>query len=160
MCLFSHRMTASRSTSIPTIGSASTIPRPCTSRSSVTTRSRSTIRKQLYGFGSWRKGRLNQKPNVKGLLAAVKQELAKETTDFTVLREGKQARFGDDSQGYVVCAFKDKRDWLRVYLVEYFLTKDSTLQLTISDRAEGFRNTLKAINRVHESFEVSGTKDK
>ncbi len=102
----------------------------------------------------------NQKPNVKPLLEAIKQEMAKETKDFSVLKEGKHPGSDDDSQGYLVCAYKNDRGWWWVSLVQYFVTKDWTLQLTISDRDEGFKNVLKIIAVIHESFTVTPLKRK
>ncbi len=102
----------------------------------------------------------SEKVDVKPFLEALKKKLKDEKTEASILKEGKHLGIEDDSQGYIVCAFKDERGLLWVQLVQCFLTKDRTIQLIISDRAEGFRNLLKVIARVHESFTIATPKPK
>ncbi|MEW6347566.1 MAG: hypothetical protein AB1646_00765 [Thermodesulfobacteriota bacterium] len=106
------------------------------------------------------KRKSSQKQDVKPILDALKKQLEKENKEVSILKEGKHLGVEDDSQGYLVCAFKDERGLLWVQLVQYFLTKDSIIRLIISDRAEGFKNLLKVVARVHESFTVATQKPK
>lgn len=87
------------------------------------------------------------------LLAALKKELAKQTKDFSVLGEGKLEGL-PGSQGYVVVSFKDKRGIELVQLVQYYVSPNACLQMTISDRPWGFKNLEPVIKKVHQSLRI------
>jgi hypothetical protein len=91
------------------------------------------------------------------LLDAFKKTLKAEMKDAAVLEEGKLAGL-EGSQGYIVCSFKDLRGIQLVQLVQYYVTKDRVLQLTISDRPEGFKNLEKVVRKIHQSLKILNPK--
>jgi len=92
-------------------------------------------------------------PRAEVLLEAFKKGLQDEMRDVSILEEGKHSGLGE-SQGYVICSFKDKRGIFLVQLVQYYVTKNRLLQLIISDRPEGFKNLAEVIRKVHGSFRI------
>jgi NADH dehydrogenase FAD-containing subunit len=91
------------------------------------------------------------------LLTVFKKRMKEEMKDFSIMEEGKLARLGGP-QAFLICTFKDRRDIQLVQLVQYWVTRDSLLQLIISDRPEGFRNLLEVIRKIHGSLRVEGAK--
>lgn len=91
------------------------------------------------------------------LLDAFKKTLKAEMKDAAVLEEGKLAGL-EGSQGYIVCSFKDLRGIQLVQLVQYYVTKDRVLQMTISDRPEGFKNLEKVVRKIHQSLRILNPK--
>jgi hypothetical protein len=91
------------------------------------------------------------------LLDAFKKTLKAEMKDAAVLEEGKLAGL-EGSQGYIVCSFKDLRGIQLVQLVQYYVTEDRVLQLTISDRPEGFKNLEKVVRKIHQSLRLLNPK--
>jgi hypothetical protein len=87
------------------------------------------------------------------LLDAFKKTLKEEMKDVAVLEEGKLAGL-QGAQGYVVCSFKDLRGIRLVQLVQYYVTEDSLLQMTISDKPEGFKNLEKVVRKIHQSLRI------
>ena len=91
------------------------------------------------------------------LLDAFKKTLKAEMKDAAVLEEGKLAGL-EGSQGYIVCSFKDLRGIQLVQLVQYYVTEDRVLQMTISDRPEGFKNLEKVVRKIHQSLKILNPK--
>lgn len=89
------------------------------------------------------------------LLTVFKKRMKEEMKDFSIVEDGKLARLGG-SQAFLICTFRDRREIQMVQLVHYWVTKDSLLQLIISDRPEGFRNLLEVIRKIHGSLRVEG----
>ncbi len=87
------------------------------------------------------------------LLDAFKKTLKDEMKNVTVLEEGKLPGL-QGAQGYVVCSFKDLRGIQLVQLVQYYVTEDRVLQMTISDRPEGFKNLEKVVRKIHQSLRI------
>jgi hypothetical protein len=87
------------------------------------------------------------------LLEAFKKTLKVEMKDVAVLEEGKLPGL-PGAQGYVICSFKDLRGIQLVQLVQYYVTEDSLLQMTISDRPEGFKNLVKVVRKIHQSLRI------
>jgi hypothetical protein len=87
------------------------------------------------------------------LLAAFKKTLKAEMKDVAVLEEGKLAGL-PGAQGYIICSFKDLRGIQLVQLVQYYVTEDRVLQMTISDRPEGFKNLVKVVRKIHRSLRI------
>ncbi len=90
---------------------------------------------------------------VEPFLAAFKKTLEKDMSQTTILEEGKLPG-PSGSQGYVICAFKDQRGTRFVQLVQYCVSEGSLLQMTISDRPEGFKNLEKVIRKIHQSLKI------
>jgi hypothetical protein len=93
------------------------------------------------------------KPNAEALLAAFKQGLQESAKDAKIIKEGKLAGM-EGSQGFVICSFTNRNGVQLVQLVQYYVSEDRSLQMTISDRPEGFRNLAKVIAIVHESLRI------
>jgi hypothetical protein len=91
------------------------------------------------------------------LLDAFKKTLKAEMKDAAVLEEGKLPGL-EGSQGYIVCSFKDLRGIQLVQLVQYYVTEDRVLQMTISDRPEGFKNLEKVVRKIHQSLRILNPK--
>jgi hypothetical protein len=87
------------------------------------------------------------------LLNAFKKELEKENKDVSVLGEGKLEGLSG-SQGFVVVSFKDQKGTQLVQLVQYYVTENGLLQMTISDRPWGFKNLEPVIKKVHQSLRI------
>ena len=87
------------------------------------------------------------------LLRIFKKNLKESMADVSILEEGKLPGLGG-SQGYIICAFTNKKGLKLVQLVQYYVTEDRTLQLTISDRPEGFKNLANAIREIHRSLRI------
>ena len=91
------------------------------------------------------------------LLDAFKKTLKAEMKDATILEEGKLPGL-EGSQGFIVCSFKDLRGIQLVQLVQYYVTEDRVLQMTISDRPEGFKNLEPVIRKIHQSLRILNSK--
>jgi hypothetical protein len=87
------------------------------------------------------------------LLAALKKRLQEEMKDVSVLGEGKLAGL-QGSQGYVAVSFTDKKSVRLVQMVQYYVAEDRFLQMTISDRPEGFKNLETVIRKIHQSLKI------
>jgi hypothetical protein len=87
------------------------------------------------------------------LLTAFKKELEKENKDVSLLGEGKLEGLSG-SQGFVVVSFKDRKGTQFVQLVQYYVTENASLQMTISDRPWGFKNLEPVIKKVHQSLRI------
>jgi hypothetical protein len=87
------------------------------------------------------------------LIAVLKKELEKEMREVTVLGQGKLPGL-DGSQGYVMVSYKDPKGRHRVDLVQYYVSGNRILQLTISDSPVGFKNLESVIRRVHHSLRI------
>jgi hypothetical protein len=93
------------------------------------------------------------KPNAEALLTAFKQGLQETAKDAKIIKEGKLAGM-EGSQGFVICSFTNRNGVQLVQLVQYYVSEDRSLQMTISDRPEGFRNLAKVVAIVHESLRI------
>lgn len=87
------------------------------------------------------------------LLAAFNKKLKEEMQDVSILQEGKLESL-EGSQGYVICSFKNRKGIQLVQLVQYYVTKDRLLQMTISDLPQGFKNLWKVIDKIHRSLRI------
>ncbi len=87
------------------------------------------------------------------LLAALKKRLQEEMKNVSVLGEGKLAGL-QGSQGYVAVSFTDKKGVGLVQMVQYYVADDRFLQMTISDRPEGFKNLEIVIRKIHQSLKI------
>jgi hypothetical protein len=87
------------------------------------------------------------------LLAALKKRLQEEMKNVSVLGEGKLAGL-QGSQGYVAVSFTDKKGTQLVQMVQYYVSEDCFLQMTISDRPEGFKNLETVIRKIHQSLKI------
>ncbi len=76
------------------------------------------------------------------LLAASKKQLEEEARDVSVLGQGKLPKL-EGSQGYIVVSFRDAKSTQLVQMVQYYVADDRFLQMTIADRAQGYKKTLK-----------------
>lgn len=96
-------------------------------------------------------------PDVNALFDAFKKKLKEDTTDASILEEGKLTGL-EGAQGYLICSFKDGRGARVVQLVQYYLTEDHLLQMIIADRPEGFVNVEKVIRQIHRSLRLVKSK--
>jgi hypothetical protein len=87
------------------------------------------------------------------LLAALKKRLKEEMKNVSVLGEGKLPGL-QGSQGYVAVSFTDKKGTQLVQMVQYYVSEDRFLQMTISDRPEGFKNLETVIRRIQQSLKI------
>jgi hypothetical protein len=92
-------------------------------------------------------------PKVAPLLAAFKMRLKQEMKGARILKEGR-LRGSDESEGFVLCTFRDKRGIRHVQLVQYVVGSSHIVQMIISDRPEGFRNLSKIILQIQRSLNV------
>jgi len=92
-------------------------------------------------------------PDAKPLLDALKKSLKIIVTDLVVLEEGPPPGKAG-AEGYVIFSFKNSRGVSLTQLVSYYVTRERTLQLTISDRSEGFKNLEKIIRKIHGSLRI------
>jgi len=90
---------------------------------------------------------------VEPLLAAFKKTLEREMTETAIMEEGKLPGPAE-RQGYVICAYKDRRGMRFVQLVQYWLSEGNLLQMTISDIPAGFKNLDKVIREIHQSLRI------
>jgi hypothetical protein len=93
------------------------------------------------------------KATARDLLAAFNKKLKEEMKDVSIIQEGKLENLGG-SQGYVICSFKNRKGIHLVQLVQYYVTKDRLLQMTISDLPRGFKNLWKVIDNIHRSLRI------
>jgi hypothetical protein len=91
------------------------------------------------------------------LLAVLKKRLQEEMKNVAVLGEGKLANL-KGSQGYVAVSFTDKKGTQLVQMVQYYVSEDRFLQMTISDRPEGFKNLETVIRTIHQSLKILNPK--
>ena len=91
------------------------------------------------------------------LLAVLKKRLQEEMKNVSVLGEGKLANL-KGSQGYVAVSFTDKKGTQLVQMVQYDVSEDRFLQMTISDRPEGFKNLETVIRKIHQSLKILNPK--
>lgn len=87
------------------------------------------------------------------LLEALTKRLQEEMQDVSILQRGKLPGLAG-SQAYLVVSFKDPKGMQLVQLVQYYVAPDRSLQLTISDRPQGFKNLASVIKRVHHSLRI------
>ncbi len=87
------------------------------------------------------------------LLAAFNKKLKEEMKDVSIIQEGKLEHL-EGSQGYVICSFKNRKGIHLVQLVQYYVTKDRLLQMTVSDLPQGFKNLWKVIDKIHRSLRI------
>jgi hypothetical protein len=92
-------------------------------------------------------------PKAAPLLAAFKMRLKQEMKDARILKEGR-LKGSDDSEGFVLCTFRDRRGIRHVQLVQYVVGKTRLVQMIISDRPQGFNNLSKIILRIQRSLKV------
>ena len=102
-------------------------------------------------FVEQRQGKSNLTADV--LLAALKKRLQEEMKNVSVLGEGKLAGL-QGSQGYVAVSFTDKKGTQLVQMVQYYVSEDRFLQMTMSDRPEGFKNLETVIRKIHQSLKI------
>jgi hypothetical protein len=86
-------------------------------------------------------------------IEAFKKNLKDEMKEGALLEQGKSPSL-QGAQGYVVCSFKNNKGTQLIQLVQYYVTEDRVLQMTISDRPAGFKNLEKVIKRIHYSLRV------
>jgi hypothetical protein len=86
-------------------------------------------------------------------LEAFKKNLKDEMKEGALLEQGKSPSL-QGSQGYVVCSFKNHKGTQVIQLVQYYVTEDRVLQMTIADKPAGFKNLEKVIHRIHYSLRV------
>ncbi len=91
--------------------------------------------------------------NADVLLAAWKKALQEEMKNVSVLGEGKLEGL-QGSQGYVAASFTNKKGLQMVQMVQYYVSEDRFLQMSISDRAEGFKNLETVIRKIHQSLKI------
>jgi len=91
--------------------------------------------------------------DAKPILDALKKSLKVIVTDLAVLEEGGRPG-GSKDQRYVIFSFKNPRGVSLTQLVHYYVSRERTLQLTISDRSEGFKNLEKVIRKIHGSLRI------
>ena len=82
-----------------------------------------------------------------------KRALQEEMKNVSVLGEGKLEGL-QGSQGYVAVSFTDKKGVQLVQMVQYYVSEDRFLQMTISDRPEGFKNLETVIRKIHQSLKI------
>jgi hypothetical protein len=87
------------------------------------------------------------------LLAASKKQLEEQASDVSVIGQGKLPGI-EGSQGYIVVSFRDARGTRLVQTVQYYVVDDRFLQMTIADRAEGYKNLEPVVQRVHNSLKI------
>lgn len=87
------------------------------------------------------------------LLAASKKQLEEEAREVSVIGQGKLPGI-DGSQGYIVVSFRDARGTRLVQMVQYYVADDRFLQMTIADRAEGYKNLEPVVQKVHNSLKI------
>lgn len=114
-----------------------------------------TLRINVFVEKRTRKGKLAVEP----LLEAFKSRLKQEMKEASILEQGKLPG-SDESQGYIVCSFRDQRGMTYVQLVQYFVTEDRVVQMIISDRPKGFTNLEAVIRKVHASMKIDRDKFK
>ncbi len=94
-----------------------------------------------------------RKPDLKPLFTALVKRLSHDMKDVSVLEEGKvPGRIGP--QGYAIFSFRNSKNVKLTQLVHYYVTRERTLQLIISDRPEGFKNLEHVIRKVHKSLRI------
>lgn len=108
-----------------------------------------TLRINVFVEKRTRKGKTAVEP----LLEAFKSRLKQEMKEASVLEQGKLPG-SDESQGYIICSFRDQRGILYVQLVQYFVTEGRVVQMIISDRPTGFANLQTVIRKVHASMKI------
>lgn len=108
-----------------------------------------TLRINVFVEKRTRKGKTAVEP----LLEAFKSRLKQEMKEASILEQGKLPG-SDESQGYIICSFRDQRGIMYVQLVQYFVTEDSVVQMIISDRPKGFANLETVIRKVHASMKI------
>jgi hypothetical protein len=86
-------------------------------------------------------------------VAAFRKRLEEEMSNVTVLGQGKLNGL-EGSQAFLVVSFRDAKGVQLVQLVQYYVAEERFLQMTISDRPEGFKNLETVIRRVHNSLKV------
>ncbi len=106
-------------------------------------------------FIEQRQGKSNLTADI--LLAVLKKRLQEEMKNVSVLGEGKLAGL-KGSQGYIAVSFTDKKGTQLVQLVQYYVSEDRFLQMTISDRPEGFKNLETVIRKIHQSLKILNPK--
>ncbi|MBI5569484.1 MAG: hypothetical protein HY914_06015 [Desulfomonile tiedjei] len=87
------------------------------------------------------------------LLEALTKKLQEEKKDVSVLQHGKLPKLAG-SQAYLVASFKEPNGMEFVQLVQYYVAPDRILQMTLSDRPQGFANLASVIKRVHSSLRI------
>jgi hypothetical protein len=87
------------------------------------------------------------------LLAALKKTLREEMKSVSVLGEGKLAGL-QGSQGYVAISFTNKKGIQMVQMVQYYVAEGRFLRMTLTDRAEGFKNLEPVIRKIHQSLKI------
>ncbi len=93
------------------------------------------------------------KLTAQNLLAASKKQLEEEARDVSVMGEGKLPKL-EGSQGYVVVSFRDAKGTQLVQMVQYYVAEDRFLQMTIADRAQGYKNLEPVVQKVHHSLKI------
>lgn len=87
------------------------------------------------------------------LLAAFNKKLKEEMKDVSIMQEGKLEHL-EGSQAYLICTFKNRKGIRLVQLVQYYVTRDRLLQMTISDLPQGFKNLWPVIDKIHRSLRI------
>lgn len=90
--------------------------------------------------------------NTEVFVNAIKQNLKDEFKDVTIMSEG--ASSSDPSQLYLLYSFTDKRGVKLTQLTQVYMADERILQLTISDRSEGFNNLGSVIQRIRTSLKI------
>ncbi len=91
--------------------------------------------------------------NADQLLEAVTKKLQEEKKDVSILQRGKLPKLAG-SQAYVVASFTDPSGMQLIQLVQYYVAPERILQMTLSDRPQGFANLASVIGRVHSSLRI------
>ncbi len=87
------------------------------------------------------------------MLAILKKRLQEEMKNVSVLGQGKLPDLSG-SQGYIAVSFTDKKGIQLIQMVQYYVSEDRFLQMTISDRPAGFKNLETVIRKVQQSLKI------
>ncbi len=87
------------------------------------------------------------------LLETFKKNIKGNMKNVAFLEQGKAPNISG-VQFYFVCSFTNSKGAQIVQLVQYYVTLDKILQMTISDRPEGFKNLLQIIRKIHHSLRI------
>jgi hypothetical protein len=99
------------------------------------------------------KRQAKSKPDADSLLEAFKKNLKEQSKDVGFMEQGKLQSLSG-AQGYLICSFKNAKGTNLVQLVQYYVSTDKLLQMTISDKPQGFKNLLPLIRKIHESLRI------
>lgn len=95
-------------------------------------------------------------PSAESFLEAFKKNLSEEMKAVSIQEQGKLSNI-PGSQAYIVFSYKDQRGIQFVQLVQYYVTQDRILQMTILDRPEGYKNLEAVIRKIHQSLKINSS---